>query len=67
MWLGAAARARHAGSRVIGEVHRFLCHRREIIEDAFNMGQPLDDLAGNCHGLILPVKELSSIGPPLTE
>jgi hypothetical protein len=42
MRFGNSVRARLAGRRVVGEVHRLVGHRRQIIEDALDVREALD-------------------------
>src|SRR5580704_10555405 len=44
-----ASRPRHSGRRVIGEVYRLFRHRREVIQKALDMRQPLDHVTGDAH------------------
>src|SRR6202043_1362911 len=44
-----ASRPRHSGQRVVGKVHRLFRHRREVIEKALDMRQPLDHVTGDAH------------------
>ena len=41
--------ARRAGRRVVGQVVGFLRHRREVVQDAFDMGQAVDLWRAEAH------------------
>jgi hypothetical protein len=61
--LGDAGRARHARRRVVGEVHRLLRHRREVVQDALDMWEAIDQVTRERHGSFLSVR-VRSMGVP---
>src|SRR5207237_8686082 len=53
MRFGDPVRARDTRRRVVGEVHRLLAHRREVIEDTLDAREALNHVSGEAHGPVL--------------
>ena len=61
MRLGDAGRARHARRRVVGQAHRLPGRRRQVVEDALDMRETIDQVSRERHGSFLSVRVRSRV------